>query len=449
MLFALPVLPQDVVTVDPSLAQKHLTHKVDPQYPADALAAQVQGTVTLRLSIDTTGHVTDAEVTSGPELLQQAAVNAARQWVYQPFAIGGKPLAAAAQVKVTFTLPATPAAATVAAAPRAAPTPQPVVPPPTESKPGFDSAAGAAQATPTAAPTSDSSSGFEPAAGSAASMAPTVDRAPATSHASFESAAPPSETTAAAVASRPAPSTSGFESAAPPPETAPPAEAATAATPPPPASKQTFDASVPVQPAPAPMPPAEATSTPEPAVASPVTPTDPGNFASFSAQCHKLMATQGDVNTLVAVCGAMADSTDNFPPDSHYIERRAAYVFDAAALLRAWKYPEAELMAKRAVAVVEEGHDDVTGASAAYAVLGNAQALNGKLAEADKNLETAEALERQAVTAAAGQPQETAYSGTLRTILLFHAETLERMGNKHAAEAKRAEAAKLLPVPGN
>ena len=91
VMLAIAAHAQDVVTIDPALAQKHLTHKVEAKYPADALADQVQGTVGLRLSIDTTGHVTDAEVTSGPEALRQAAIDAVRQWVYQPFAIGGKP----------------------------------------------------------------------------------------------------------------------------------------------------------------------------------------------------------------------------------------------------------------------------------------------------------------------------------------------------------------------
>jgi tetratricopeptide (TPR) repeat protein len=173
----------------------------------------------------------------------------------------------------------------------------------------------------------------------------------------------------------------------------------------------------------------------------------PENFGPLSNQCHKLMAAHADVTSVVTICGAMAAAADSFPPDSRFIERRAAYVFDAAALLRAWRYPEAEAMAERAVALVEEGHDDFTGASAAYAVLGNAQALNGKLAQADKNLETAETLERKALEAANAQQQQV-YSTTLRTILLFHADTLDRMGNKPAGDAKRAEAARLLPVAG-
>jgi len=465
VMLAIAAHAQDVVTIDPALAQKHLTHKVEAKYPADALADQVQGTVGLRLSIDTTGHVTDAEVTSGPEALRQAAIDAVRQWVYQPFAIGGKPLAAAADVRVSFTLPPTSATAPPAAPPAAAPAAAVIAPPPAavaaapppESKPTFESAAGPAEATDAQRPAAETKSTFDSAAG-AAQASPETMPAVATKPA-FESASgpsdPPPPTTRPSPSTQAAASSSAFESATPPAETpamTEPTPAAASAAPPPASPKPAFEAAAPVEAAPAAIPPAaEANALTQPAAPGDAASATPAtdSFAPLSDQCHKLMAAHGEVDQLVSVCGEMAAAAENFPPDSHYIERRAAYVFDAAALLRAWKYPEAEAMAKRAVGVVEEGHDDVTGASAAYAVLGNAQALNGKLAEADKSLDTAEALERKALDAAAGHPSQATYSTTLRTILLFHAETLDRMGNKQAATAKRAEAALLLPVPNN
>jgi TonB family protein len=423
---------QDVVTIDPKLAQQHLIHKVEAQYPADAQAAQVQGTVVLRLSIDTTGHVTNAEVSSGPQLLQQAAVDAVRQWVYKPFAIGGKALDAAAEVNVVFTLPASAAQAPPSYTPSAAPAAAAAPPPAAVAPP---------QETVAAAPPADTNSGFGSPAGPATGVAPTA--APATPNAGFESASPPPDSAPLAApatpVNRPAPATSGFESAAPPPEGTPVTPAAAA----PAAGAPAMESAAPVESAPTPIQPA-ADAAPS---ATEATPATPENFGALSTQCHKLMAAHADVNSVVTICGAMATAADSLPSDSRFIERRAAYVFDAAALLRAWRYPEAEAMAARAVALVEEGHDDFTGASAAYAVLGNAQALNGKLAQADKNLETAETLERKALEAASAQQQQV-YSTTLRTILLFHADTLDRMGNKSSADAKRAEAAKLLPVAG-
>jgi TonB family protein len=174
------------------------------------------------------------------------------------------------------------------------------------------------------------------------------------------------------------------------------------------------------------------------------------SFFPLSDKCHKLMASGGDVNELVSVCGEMAAEAEKFAPGTRFIERRSAFVFDAAALLRARQYPEAEAAAKNAVAVAEEGHDDASGVSAAYAVLGNAQALHGNLEEAVKSLETAETLERKALDSPAGQQLQANYTAALKTTLLFHADTLDRMGKKTAAAAKRAEAEKLTTqTPGS
>ncbi len=157
------------------------------------------------------------------------------------------------------------------------------------------------------------------------------------------------------------------------------------------------------------------------------------------------MAAGKDVNDEVTVCGEMASAANKFGAGSRFVERREAYVFDAAALLRAKLYPEAEGVARRAVAVVEEGHDDAAGVSAAYAVLGNAEALNGNLADADKNLTTAEDMQRKAITQATDDRTKVQRAATLRTILEFHADALERMGRNAEAGTRRVEAARLAP----
>jgi TonB family protein len=62
---------------------------VRPAYPAEARAARVEGTVALRVEIDKEGHIKDAKVTKGIDgelgaKLNQAAVDAVRQWEYEP-----------------------------------------------------------------------------------------------------------------------------------------------------------------------------------------------------------------------------------------------------------------------------------------------------------------------------------------------------------------------------
>jgi TonB family protein len=62
----------------------------------------VGGDVTLDALIDETGRVTKIKTISGPELLQQAAAAAVRQWKYAPAALDGKAVPMHLTVTVKF-----------------------------------------------------------------------------------------------------------------------------------------------------------------------------------------------------------------------------------------------------------------------------------------------------------------------------------------------------------
>lgn len=284
VVLALPPLlaAQDNVVLDAKTADAHLVHKVDAVYPASARAAGISGEVRVRASIDATGHVTKAEALSGPLQLQQAAVDAVRQWVYTPFEVNDVAAPAVAEISVVFTGP-------------------------TESA---ENAAVAKQFTPQ------------------------------------------------------------------------------------------FDA------------------------------------------CRAAMASHNDGDA-AAACTAAAAIADKFAPDTRFIERRSAYVFASAALLRARNFADAERMAQKAVAVVKLGHDDDSGAGAAYAVLGNAEGLNGQLEAANHDLETAETYEKAALNSPAPAATGAEHRSTLKTVLLFHAEVLKRLGRPADAQEKLNEAAAL------
>jgi TonB family protein len=58
---------------------------IDPEYPAVARMARIQGKVVLELKVDSnTGKVADVKVLSGPDLLQESATRAAEQWLFSP-----------------------------------------------------------------------------------------------------------------------------------------------------------------------------------------------------------------------------------------------------------------------------------------------------------------------------------------------------------------------------
>ena len=97
--------PAEPVRVGAISMSPRLVTRVEPVYPAQALAARVQGTVVLELRIDTTGKVTDASVLRSVPLLDQAALDAVRQWVYAPTCLNGAGIALIMTVTVQFTVP--------------------------------------------------------------------------------------------------------------------------------------------------------------------------------------------------------------------------------------------------------------------------------------------------------------------------------------------------------
>jgi TonB family protein len=82
--------------------------KVQPVYPPIALSARVSGVVILEAVIGADGRVSNAMVLRSIPLLDQAAVDAVRQWVYTPTLLNGAPVPVIMTVTVAFTLPPPP-----------------------------------------------------------------------------------------------------------------------------------------------------------------------------------------------------------------------------------------------------------------------------------------------------------------------------------------------------
>jgi len=82
-----------------------LVHRVEPQYPESAKTQHIQGTVVLDVQVLGDGQVGDIEVVSGDPLLADAAVQAVKQWKYQPHSIDGHPAVSQDRVTIRFTLP--------------------------------------------------------------------------------------------------------------------------------------------------------------------------------------------------------------------------------------------------------------------------------------------------------------------------------------------------------
>ncbi|HSS99671.1 MAG TPA: TonB family protein [Terriglobales bacterium] len=101
------------VKVDEDVAERLLMRKVAPVYPDQALRSGMQGIVVLQALISKEGTVEDLKLVGGSMVLGEAAVQAVRQWHYQPYFINGRPVQTQTQVTVEFKLPALAAATPV------------------------------------------------------------------------------------------------------------------------------------------------------------------------------------------------------------------------------------------------------------------------------------------------------------------------------------------------
>ncbi|HWF39256.1 MAG TPA: TonB family protein [Candidatus Acidoferrales bacterium] len=94
--------PDTNASATEGLQPGELIHKVEPEYPAGALAQKVEGTVKILAVIDTAGNVKSAEPLSGPRMLIPAALNAVRQWKYSPTTLHNQPIETQRQVTIVF-----------------------------------------------------------------------------------------------------------------------------------------------------------------------------------------------------------------------------------------------------------------------------------------------------------------------------------------------------------
>jgi TonB family protein len=99
-----PSKPNGPIAVKPEIMQGQAIHRVTPVYPEDAKKAKIQGTVKLDAVIGKTGAVEQVNVVSGPEKLQQSAVDAVRQWTYKPFLLNGDPVEVKTTISVVYSL---------------------------------------------------------------------------------------------------------------------------------------------------------------------------------------------------------------------------------------------------------------------------------------------------------------------------------------------------------
>jgi protein TonB len=98
-----PATPKRI-TIGGNVQSAKLVRQPKPVYPPLAKQARISGTVKLAALISKDGTIQDLKVISGHPLLIPSALEAVKQWVYQPTLLNGEPVEVSTQIDVNFTL---------------------------------------------------------------------------------------------------------------------------------------------------------------------------------------------------------------------------------------------------------------------------------------------------------------------------------------------------------
>jgi periplasmic protein TonB len=99
-----PPAPRAPKRIGGDIQTPALIHRVEPEYPAIAVKAKITGVVILEATVDEAGEVTDVAVLRSLPLLDKSAVNAVKQWRYQPLLLNGARYPFILTVTLTFSL---------------------------------------------------------------------------------------------------------------------------------------------------------------------------------------------------------------------------------------------------------------------------------------------------------------------------------------------------------
>jgi periplasmic protein TonB len=99
-----PAAPTKPVRPGGDIREPVKVKHVSPVYPQIAIQARVQGRVVIDAVIGTDGVVREARILSGVPLLNQAALDAVKQWRYSPTTLNGVPVPVIMTVTVQFNL---------------------------------------------------------------------------------------------------------------------------------------------------------------------------------------------------------------------------------------------------------------------------------------------------------------------------------------------------------
>ena len=101
---AAPKIEVKKLRVSAGVQASKLISQPKPVYPPIAKQAHIQGVVQLAATISKNGTIDNLRVVSGHPMLTQSALQAVRQWKYQPTYLNGEPVEVETTINVNFSL---------------------------------------------------------------------------------------------------------------------------------------------------------------------------------------------------------------------------------------------------------------------------------------------------------------------------------------------------------
>jgi len=92
----------EAFSVPEETAQSLVIHKVDPQYPAQAVSQRLEGVVVLQAWVAKDGTVRDLKLLKGYFALGRAAIDAVRQWRFKPYTQNGQAVDFQTSITLSF-----------------------------------------------------------------------------------------------------------------------------------------------------------------------------------------------------------------------------------------------------------------------------------------------------------------------------------------------------------
>jgi periplasmic protein TonB len=96
--------PSAPIPVGGNVQMAKLIRKVIPEYPALAKTTRISGIVHLIGTIGKDGTIRNLQLIGGHPMLARAAMDAVKQWLYEPTLLNGEPVEVIAPIEVSFTL---------------------------------------------------------------------------------------------------------------------------------------------------------------------------------------------------------------------------------------------------------------------------------------------------------------------------------------------------------